>query len=178
MTYGAGLGGIAVLRAARRTRGRPPAATRRPARSREVSIDGTDGQELATALGTVVRFERDGVALHDHRLGPAGRGRGRGQGALGAWPAPRPSRPAASSSATATSIAVDGVDLTVEPGDVYGYLGPNGAGKTTVLRMLLGLITPDRRRGPALRPRPARATARARSTASRASSRRRASTPT
>ncbi len=38
--------------------------------------------------------------------------------------------------------AVDGVDLTVEPGDVYGYLGPNGAGKTTVLRMLLGLISP------------------------------------
>src|SRR4051794_30725168 len=38
--------------------------------------------------------------------------------------------------------AVDGVDLTVEPGDVYGYLGPNGAGKTTVLRMMLGLITP------------------------------------
>ena len=39
-------------------------------------------------------------------------------------------------------IAVAGVDLTVEPGDVYGYLGPNGAGKTTVLRMLLGLIRP------------------------------------
>src|SRR5690349_15934023 len=38
--------------------------------------------------------------------------------------------------------AVDGVDLTVEPGDVYGYLGPNGAGKTTSLRMLLGLIRP------------------------------------
>src|SRR6478752_4504060 len=38
--------------------------------------------------------------------------------------------------------AVDNVDLTVEPGDVYGYLGPNGAGKTTVLRMLLGLIMP------------------------------------
>ena len=38
--------------------------------------------------------------------------------------------------------AVDDVDLTVEPGDVYGYLGPNGAGKTTVLRMLLGLIMP------------------------------------
>jgi ABC-2 type transport system ATP-binding protein len=34
------------------------------------------------------------------------------------------------------------VDLTVHPGDVYGYLGPNGAGKTTVLRMLLGLIRP------------------------------------
>ncbi len=38
--------------------------------------------------------------------------------------------------------AVDGVDLTVRPGDVYGYLGPNGAGKTTSLRMMLGLIRP------------------------------------
>jgi ABC-2 type transport system ATP-binding protein len=40
-------------------------------------------------------------------------------------------------------VAVDRVDLTVEPGDVYGFLGPNGAGKTTTLRMLLGLIRPD-----------------------------------
>jgi ABC-2 type transport system ATP-binding protein len=39
--------------------------------------------------------------------------------------------------------AVDHVDLTVEPGDVFGYLGPNGAGKTTSLRMMLGLIRPD-----------------------------------
>lgn len=39
--------------------------------------------------------------------------------------------------------AVDNVDLTVEPGDVYGYLGPNGAGKTTSLRMMLGLIRPS-----------------------------------
>jgi ABC-2 type transport system ATP-binding protein len=39
-------------------------------------------------------------------------------------------------------VAVDGVDLTVDAGDVYGYLGPNGAGKTTSLRMLLGLIRP------------------------------------
>ena len=39
-------------------------------------------------------------------------------------------------------VAVDHVDLAVEPGDVYGYLGPNGAGKTTSLRMLLGLIRP------------------------------------
>ena len=38
--------------------------------------------------------------------------------------------------------AVDGVDLTVETGDVFGYLGPNGAGKTTSLRMMLGLIRP------------------------------------
>ncbi len=39
--------------------------------------------------------------------------------------------------------AVDHVDLTVEPGDVYGFLGPNGAGKTTTLRILLGLIRPN-----------------------------------
>jgi ABC-2 type transport system ATP-binding protein len=39
-------------------------------------------------------------------------------------------------------VAVDGVDLTVLPGDVFGYLGPNGAGKTTSLRMMLGLIRP------------------------------------
>src|SRR5882757_10609470 len=40
-------------------------------------------------------------------------------------------------------VAVDNIDLTVEPGDVFGYLGPNGAGKTTSLRMLLGLIRPS-----------------------------------
>lgn len=39
-------------------------------------------------------------------------------------------------------VAVDGVDLSVEQGDVFGYLGPNGAGKTTSLRMMLGLIRP------------------------------------
>lgn len=39
-------------------------------------------------------------------------------------------------------VAVAGVDLTIESGDVYGYLGPNGAGKTTSLRMMLGLIRP------------------------------------
>ncbi len=39
-------------------------------------------------------------------------------------------------------VAVDRVDLTVAPGDVFGYLGPNGAGKTTSLRMMLGLIRP------------------------------------
>ena len=41
-----------------------------------------------------------------------------------------------------TLEAVAGVDVTVRPGDVYGYLGPNGAGKTTSLRMMLGLIQP------------------------------------
>ena len=41
-------------------------------------------------------------------------------------------------------VAVDDVDLTVQAGDIYGFLGPNGAGKTTAMRMLLGLLHPDR----------------------------------
>lgn len=38
--------------------------------------------------------------------------------------------------------AVEGLNLSVNKGEVYGFLGPNGAGKTTTLRMLLGLIKP------------------------------------
>ncbi len=40
--------------------------------------------------------------------------------------------------------AVRGIDLAVPQGSIYGILGPNGAGKTTTLRMLLGIIDPDR----------------------------------
>ncbi|HRV60635.1 MAG TPA: ABC transporter ATP-binding protein [Solirubrobacterales bacterium] len=36
--------------------------------------------------------------------------------------------------------ALDGLDLTVEPGQVHGFLGPNGSGKSTTIRVLLGLI--------------------------------------
>ena len=39
--------------------------------------------------------------------------------------------------------AVDGVDLDIEPGEIYGFLGPNGAGKSTTVRVLCTLITPD-----------------------------------
>ena len=39
--------------------------------------------------------------------------------------------------------ALDGLDLSVESGEVHGFLGPNGAGKTTTIRVLLGLLRPD-----------------------------------
>ena len=39
--------------------------------------------------------------------------------------------------------AVDGVDLRVKTGTIYGVLGPNGAGKTTAIRMLATLLLPD-----------------------------------
>src|SRR5947209_8930964 len=39
-------------------------------------------------------------------------------------------------------VAVDGLNLTIRKGEIYGFLGPNGAGKTTTLRMLLGLVRP------------------------------------
>jgi ABC-2 type transport system ATP-binding protein len=41
------------------------------------------------------------------------------------------------------NVAVDGVDLRVAPGEIYGFLGPNGAGKTTTIRMLATLLRPD-----------------------------------
>lgn len=39
--------------------------------------------------------------------------------------------------------AVDGVSITVAPGQIHGFLGPNGAGKTTSIRMIAGLLRPD-----------------------------------
>jgi len=39
-------------------------------------------------------------------------------------------------------IALEGLDLTIERGEVFGLLGPNGSGKTTTIRMLTGLMTP------------------------------------
>ena len=40
--------------------------------------------------------------------------------------------------------AVDGVDLQVEAGEIFGFLGPNGAGKSTTVRMLTTLLRPIR----------------------------------
>ena len=42
-----------------------------------------------------------------------------------------------------TTRALDGLDLSVAPGEVHGFLGPNGAGKSTTLRILLGLVRKD-----------------------------------
>jgi ABC-2 type transport system ATP-binding protein len=54
------------------------------------------------------------------------------------------------------AVAVDGLDLTVPEGGVFGFLGPNGSGKTTTIRCLLGLVTPSSGRTAVLgRPTPA-----------------------
>ncbi|MGE5397442.1 MAG: ABC transporter ATP-binding protein [Chitinophagales bacterium] len=39
--------------------------------------------------------------------------------------------------------AVDGVNLTVRDGEIFGFLGPNGAGKTTLIKMITGILNPD-----------------------------------
>jgi ABC-2 type transport system ATP-binding protein len=40
-------------------------------------------------------------------------------------------------------LAVDGVSITIAPGEVYGLIGPNGSGKSTTMKALLGLVQPD-----------------------------------
>ena len=48
------------------------------------------------------------------------------------------------------TVALDALDLHVEPGEVFGFLGPNGAGKTTAVKLLLGLTRPTAGEGTVL----------------------------
>ena len=40
-------------------------------------------------------------------------------------------------------LAVDNLNLTVAPGEIFGFLGPNGAGKTTTIKMIAGVLEPS-----------------------------------
>jgi ABC-2 type transport system ATP-binding protein len=40
-------------------------------------------------------------------------------------------------------VAVEGIDLTIPTGSIYGFIGPNGAGKTTTIRMIMSILFPD-----------------------------------
>jgi daunorubicin/doxorubicin transport system ATP-binding protein len=59
------------------------------------------------------------------------------------WPAPLAIEAVALAKRFGTGRALDGLDLAVPPGTVYGLLGPNGAGKTTTVRILATLLAPD-----------------------------------
>jgi ABC-2 type transport system ATP-binding protein len=50
------------------------------------------------------------------------------------------------------TLALDALELAVEPGEVYGHLGPNGAGKPTTIRLMLGLHRPTAGRAGATLP--------------------------
>ena len=49
-----------------------------------------------------------------------------------------------------STVALEALDIRVEPGEVFGFLGPNGAGKTTAVKLLLGLTHPTRGEGTVL----------------------------
>jgi len=74
---------------------------------------------------------------------------------------PRHSQPGADAATAAIQVAeltksfggkraVDGLTMSVQRGEIFGFLGPNGSGKTTSIRMLCGLLTPDSGRGTCL----------------------------
>lgn len=50
------------------------------------------------------------------------------------------------------SRGIEGLDLEIERGEIFGFLGPNGAGKTTTIRMLMGMLRPTRGQGHRARP--------------------------
>ena len=91
----------------------------------------------------------------DRDRGPASRGDGRRRPAPTAARAGRRTRAPRTASRWRDSSrqfgdhrAVDGIDLFVNPGEIYGFLGPNGAGKSTTVHMLVTLLPPIVGQGP------------------------------
>ena len=55
---------------------------------------------------------------------------------------PPPSHTEALTKIYGSRLGIDGLDLEVRPGEIFGFIGPNGAGKTTTIRLLLDLLHP------------------------------------
>ena len=85
-------------------------------------------QRLAERLDAAVTAQPRGAAQHQAAPGPA---------------IPAVSVRRACATGSARTLAVDGVNLQIAPGETFGLLGPNGAGKTTTIRMLTTLLKPD-----------------------------------
>ena len=73
----------------------------------------------------------------------AGRTRAPHPAAAGCATMTRSSSPATSPAGSASFLAVDGVNFTIERGEIFGFLGSNGCGKTTTMKMLTGLLPPS-----------------------------------
>ena len=122
-----------------------PAVTRSrsPGRARGARRPGAravPGRAARMGLGgAAVRAGRAALIL---AAGARRRGAG-GPGADGCSPTSRWRSPGWSSGISDGHLAVDGLSLRVERGQILGLLGPNGAGKTTTLRALMGLLHPD-----------------------------------
>ena len=118
--YGEGLGGLLVIESSTSTAEAQSLAQRLP----QVTINGVKGVELATALGTAVRFTSNSVTYVVAGSQPSATVEAAARAEPVSEPPPLEARGLVKR--YGQLVAVDHVDLTVGRGDVYGFLGPQG----------------------------------------------------
>jgi ABC-type multidrug transport system ATPase subunit len=107
-----------------------------------------DATEVLTPVDDATRILPVPPALVESRPGPPAAGGDRSPEEAAPPAPPRTDRGpvlrlAGLTKRFGSTVAVDGIDLSVQPGSFYGIVGPNGAGKTTTLSMVSGLLRPD-----------------------------------